>query len=429
VIHSPCDVERPRSRRWLASGLALAAALFLTHSPAAANSKYAALVIDAHTGKELFSRNADAQRYPASLTKIMTVYILFDFIKQGRIKFTTPLVVTPFAAGQSPSKIGFKPGQSVAVIDAIKALCTKSANDVAVAVAENIAGTEENFARLMTQTARRLGMNSTTFRNASGLPHPGQVTTARDMVILGQRIQQDFPEYYSVFGTKNFSYRGKNFRNHNRLLSDYEGTDGIKTGYIRASGFNLTASVRRDGKHLIAVVMGGQSGASRNAHMKELLDQSWRKATRGGRREPLIASLLPWGKKSGGANAGAAAPVHTAAVAPDPALVAAGSEKPRKAVARPADLPEQNSFGAPSGGYHVQVGAYGSEGEAGRRLEQVRGVAGDLVDGHQPFTMHFKKGSTDYYRARFAGFSKASADSACATLKQKEIGCVVMLAE
>ncbi len=410
-------------------------AMFLTPNAAfaQADGKYAAMVVDAHTGKELFSRNANAPRYPASLTKIMTLYVLFDFLKQGRIKFSSQLVVTPNAAGQSPSKVGLKPGETIAVIDAIKALCTKSANDVAVTVAENLGGTEANFARIMTQTARAIGMHNSSFKNASGLPNPGQVTTARDLIVLSSRIQNDFPEFYSVFATKHFRYRGKNFRNHNRLLFDYQGTDGIKTGYIRASGFNLAASVRRKDKHLIAVVMGGKSGGSRNAHMKQILDQSWAKASRGGRREPLIASLLPWAKKSDApkvAVAGAAPPVHTAAAGPSPDLLAGGAQV-EKAVAR--SVPREESHAVvqkPSGGgYHVQVGAYGSDGEAQARLSQIKGSASDVISGHQPFTMHFKKGSQDYYRARFAGFSKDSADKACATLKKKSIGCVVMLAE
>ncbi|WMS42858.1 D-alanyl-D-alanine carboxypeptidase family protein [Acuticoccus sp. MNP-M23] len=253
----------------------------LSAAPAQANSKYAGYVYDVNAGKALYADQATEQRYPASLTKIMTCYIIFEELAAGRLKFGTEMVASKYAAGRPPSKIGFRPGQSIAVRDAIKALVTKSANDVAVIVAEHIEGSEAAFARRMTETAKRIGMTDTVFRNANGLPNAGQHTTAVDMTQLGIAIQRDFPQYYGVFQTRVFQYGKRRYGNHNKLLGRVEGVDGIKTGYINASGFNLVTSVRRDGKHLVAVVMGGRTGASRNKHMKELIARFIPKATVG----------------------------------------------------------------------------------------------------------------------------------------------------
>jgi len=245
--------------------------------PAQANSKFAAIAIDARTGKILFAKNADARRYPASLTKIMTLYLVFEDLRAKRITMDTPFIVSRYAAGRPPSKLGFKPGRSILVRHAIRALVTKSANDVATAIAENLNGTEGKFAKRMTRTARRLGMTRTTFRNASGLPSRYQVTTARDMATLGLRLQRDFPEYYKFFSLKRFTYRGRRYGNHNKLLGRITGVDGIKTGYTRASGFNLTSSARRGKKRIIAVVMGGRSGRSRNRYMSALIKRMFAK--------------------------------------------------------------------------------------------------------------------------------------------------------
>ena len=224
-----------------------------TYSP-----RYAAFVVDAKTGKALHEANADSLRHPASLTKIMTLYLLFEQIEAGKIKLHTPLPVSAEAAAQAPTKIGVKAGQTLEVEDAIKALVTKSANDAAVVVAEALGGSEEAFARRMTQKARALGMNRTIYRNASGLPDEEQVTTAREQALLGIAIQERFPRYYRYFSLTGFSYRGHAMRNHNKLLGRVHGVDGIKTGYTRASGFNLVSSVRRNDRHIVAVVLGGR---------------------------------------------------------------------------------------------------------------------------------------------------------------------------
>jgi D-alanyl-D-alanine carboxypeptidase len=233
---------------------------------------YAAIVVDANSGEVLHASNADSIRHPASLTKIMTLYLLFEQIEAGKLTPTSDLKVSAHAAAQAPSKLGLRPGQTIEVEDAIKALVTKSANDVAVVVAEAIAGDEEGFGRLMTRKARALGMTRTVYNNASGLPDPDQVTTARDQAILGRAIQDRFPRLYRYFSTHTFHYRGRGMRNHNRLLGHVAGVDGIKTGYIRASGFNLVASMRRNDRHVVAVVMGGASGRARDARMHQLLE-------------------------------------------------------------------------------------------------------------------------------------------------------------
>lgn len=243
-----------------------------TSSNITQNPQYAAIVIDANSGQVLLAANADQQRYPASLTKIMTLYLLFEQLEAGRLKLNSPLTVSAHASAQPPSKLGLQPGQTISVEDAIKALVTKSANDVAVIVAEAVAGSESAFARQMTQKARALKMTRTTYRNASGLPDPGQMTSARDQALLGLAIQDRFPGYYKYFSTSVFSFRGRSMANHNRLLGRVHGVDGIKTGYIRASGFNLVTSARRDNRHIVAVVLGGTSGAQRDAHMRNLIE-------------------------------------------------------------------------------------------------------------------------------------------------------------
>jgi len=265
-------------------------ALLGSAMPAAANEKYAAIVIDANTGQTLFARNADARRYPASLTKMMTLYVLFEELQAKRISLSSRLKVSANAAAQAPSKLGIKAGRTVKVEDAILALTTKSANDIAVVVAENVGGSVSGFAARMNRTAQRLGMRSTTFRNPHGLPNSGQVTTARDMARLGAALQDNFPTYYRYFGVKTFTYSGTRYRNHNRLLGSVAGVNGIKTGYTRASGFNLVTNVERDGRHIIAVVMGGRTGASRDAHMRELIAEYLPQAKRGSRSTPLVVA-------------------------------------------------------------------------------------------------------------------------------------------
>lgn len=247
----------------------------------AAPEKYAAIVVDANTGKTLFASNADAKRYPASLTKMMTLYMMFEAMKTGKMNRNTPIKVSAYAAARPPTKIGFKAGQSIPAEAAILALITRSANDVASAVGEHLGGSEGRFAQMMTARARQLGMRSTTFRNASGLPNKEQHTTARDMAVLGMALRQHFPKEFAYFSQKSFVYRGQTINGHNRLLGRIQGVDGIKTGYTNASGFNLVSSVSADGRQIVAVVMGGRTAASRDAHMSELIKKHLPLAKRG----------------------------------------------------------------------------------------------------------------------------------------------------
>ena len=235
--------------------------------------RYAAIVVDAPAGEILHAQDADAPRYPASLTKMMTLYLLFEELERGRLTLASSLAVSPVAAAQPPSKLGLKPGSTIRVEDAIQAIAVKSANDVAVVIAENIAGSEYAFADRMTRTARAIGMRGTVFRNASGLPDPAQVTTARDMALLGRALQRRFPRHYGYFSQSTFAYGGRSYRSTNRLLREVEGVDGIKTGYTRLSGYNLVTSVRRGGRRLIVVVMGERSGRTRDAHVADLVER------------------------------------------------------------------------------------------------------------------------------------------------------------
>jgi D-alanyl-D-alanine carboxypeptidase len=413
-----------------------------------APSMAACIVVDMNSGTVLHAMNADALRHPASLTKMMTLYVLFGYMRAGKIKPDTELTVTAHAASQAPTKLGLKPGATIKTSDAIKALVTKSANDAAAVVAENISGSEEAFAKLMTETARRIGMKNTTFRNASGLPDDRQISTARDMAILSVRLIQDYPEYYDVFSTRYFTFKGQRHRNHNRLLTSYPGTDGIKTGYTRASGFNLAASVKRDGKHLVAVVLGGKTSAGRDAAMRAILDEQFPNASvKKAPARNLVASLL------GPAPASAALPPvkkpDTVAAAATPPLPEPAPRKPAVLAAAtpgfaalsssegdigdPSDSPRpKRARGAAlrfEGDFHVQVGAFLSQAEAENRLGAVRQRALDLLEGHLPFTASFVKDDREWYRARFAGFSKAGAQATCAELKKRSLECIVMRAE
>ena len=246
-------------------------------SPAFANKKYASIVMDADTGVILSQSKADKKLHPASLTKIMTLVMVFDALESGKIGSRDRIRISRKAASMVPSKLGLPAGSSIRVQDAIYSLVTKSANDIAVAVAEHIGGSEKNFAVMMTKKAHEIGMRSTRFVNASGLHDRRQISTARDMAKLGRYSVYRYPNYYRYFSKTSFKYRGKTYKNHNKLLGNYNGVDGIKTGYVNASGFNLVASAQRDGRRIIGVVFGGKSSKSRNDHMVTLLDRGFSK--------------------------------------------------------------------------------------------------------------------------------------------------------
>lgn len=260
----------------------------------AGGEKHAAMIVDANTGAVLYADDADELRHPASLTKMMTLYLAFEMLELGRMSMSDRITISANAAAQAPSKLDLEAGESISVSDAIRALVTKSANDVAVALAEKIGGSERNFVRLMNTRARELGMLKTVWQNPSGLPDPDQVTTARDMITLGMRLQDHFPNYYPLFATRSFAFNRATYRNHNTMLNTFQGIDGIKTGYTRMSGFNLVSSVRRGERHVVGAVFGGSSAASRNAEMRTLLTRALARASTAKTRKPppmLIAKL------------------------------------------------------------------------------------------------------------------------------------------
>ncbi|WP_306253429.1 D-alanyl-D-alanine carboxypeptidase [Parvularcula sp. IMCC14364] len=267
----------PRFFNFLPALLAsLALTLIGAAQPALANSKYAALVIHADTGDILFDKYSTQRRYPASLTKIMTLYLLFEELEKGNLTLESKLTASHYAASMPASDLGLKRGQTIKVEDAINALVIKSANDVAVVVAEKIAGSEKAFATKMTNKAWSMGMRSTQFRNASGLPNSKQYTTARDMAVLARRMMQDFPQYWHYFQKENLSWKGNTYNTHNKLVGSFDGANGLKTGYTRMSGYNLATTITRGDNRLIGIVLGGRSGTTRNRHMREILDKAYK---------------------------------------------------------------------------------------------------------------------------------------------------------
>lgn len=265
----------------------------IAHVPAA-KASVSALVVEQGSGRTISAVNADTRRYPASLTKMMTLYLLFDALDRRTVAMGTRLKVSRYAASRPPSKLGLLPGRTITVREAMLALATKSANDVAVVVAEGLAGSEAVFAQRMTAKARTLGMRSTAFRNASGLHHPQQRTTARDMALLGRALLRNHPQYYGIFATRSFRWESARYANHNRLMNRYRGMDGIKTGYTQQAGYNLVSSASRNGRRLVGVVMGSRSAAVRNGLMASLLDQGFRTAPN--KLSPAAAALAQRGK-------------------------------------------------------------------------------------------------------------------------------------
>lgn len=355
----------------------------------------AGLVMDAKTGEILYAKNADAESYPASLTKMMTLYLTFEALEAGRLKLDQPLPVSAHAAAQAPTKLGLKPGQSVTVEQAILALVVKSANDVASVVAEALGGTEKHFAELMTAKARALGMASTTFRNASGLPDKRQVSTARDMARLAIALYREFPQYYHYFGTQRFDFNGQTIYSHNRMLRNYPGTDGLKTGYTAASGFNIAVSARRGGRHLIGVVFGGTSAGARDRKMAKLLDQSFAQLES---RERFAANdATPETKPVAFDAAGSGAAVQFAVAEREVAVV-----------------------------WGIQVGAYSSAESAANALQTATSTAGEVLDSAGVALTPIARDGATLYRARFLGLTEAEAEEACRALKRGDLPCAIV---
>jgi D-alanyl-D-alanine carboxypeptidase len=381
-----------------------AALSILLPSKSMADDRYAAIVRDLTSGKILHSVAAEELRYPASLTKMMTLYLLFEDLQQGRVSLGTELAVTSNAEVQPPSKLGLQTGGTIEVEDAIKALVTKSANDVAVVVAENLAGSEAAFADRMTRTAYALGMTRTRFRNASGLPDPEQVTTARDMMVLGTALQVQFPRYYAYFKTSSFTFRGHLHKGHNRLIGKVQGVDGIKTGYIRASGFNLVTSAQRSGRRIVAVVMGGTTAKSRDQQMAA-----------------LIESYLPQGQMRS-----LAVGERVAAAGADPVLsTSVEPEAPVPAAIKPLKVAAAQGIASngKAAAYVVQIGAVPSREAALKILRETQAAHADILSGFEPIAAPYKS----VVRARYSGFSdRQAASGVCEQLRKKRVTCQVL---
>ncbi|MBY0498231.1 MAG: D-alanyl-D-alanine carboxypeptidase [Nitrosomonas sp.] len=393
--------------------------LLIVSDSALANPRYSSIVIDADTGAVLHESNADANRYPASLTKMMTLYMLFEAMEQRKMTVDTRMPVSTHAAAMPQTNIGLRTGDSISVRDAIPALIVRSANDVAAVVAEALGRSEANFGRMMTDKARQLGMRSTTFRNASGLPNLEQKTTARDMVTLSTRLMKDFPKYYHYFSTQSFSYKGITYNSHNRMVRNTSGVDGLKTGFIRASGFNVATSAKRGNRRVVAVVMGGNTAAARDQHMAQLIDRSFNQ----GNRTIQVASNSK--------NARAVAVTAVKMNAPTPALKPY-PEQPKASEsivtqqyvvppvsAQPVQL--QKVALQTNDDWAVQIGSYHEPSRAhANALAAARWIPGEIV------VTEVEVSNRRLYRARLVGLQENQARSACQSLTRQGIECLVV---
>ena len=398
------------------------------------NTKYAAYVIDARTGKVLHSRYANAPRYPASLTKMMTLYLVFEELKAQRMSLKTRIRMSREANKRPPSKIYVKTGNSISAEQAIYALVTKSANNVAAAVGEHISGSESAFARRMTLKARQLGMMRTTFRNASGLPNRQQRTTAADMAKLGLALRQHFPRRYSYFQTRSFRYGKRTYPNHNRLLGRVRGVDGIKTGYTRASGYNLVTSAGANGRQIVAVVMGGRSGSTRNAAMTKLVKRYLPKASRR-RAKRLVKAWRPsWGSSKRTLVAAVPSPEILPTARPPRTIddVVAASTKAAYApeatpieTANTAKLSVKPKF--KTGPWSIQVGASRTRKGARSLIADAKRAGRGMLNEHNSNTSRVRSRGRSLFRARFSGFaSSRTARKACRTLKRRRVPCLAI---
>jgi D-alanyl-D-alanine carboxypeptidase len=408
---------QPARRVLFALALTVGAVLAGLNTPALAQSyiptsrpQYAAIVVDANSGEVLYENRPDSPRYPASITKVMTLYLAFEAMAEGRLKSTDQITVSPRAAAQPPTKLGLRAGQTISVEDAIRSLAVQSANDMAVAVAEKLGGTEARFAALMTLRGQELGMNSSRFVNASGLPDSRQISTARDIAILSRAVMRDYPQYYSYFSAQQFVFRGRTMRNHNGLLGKMPGVDGIKTGYTNASGFNVSTSAVRNGRRLIAVVMGGSSAAARDSNVEDLLLASFdvlQKRANGDRSVSVARSLF-----EPTAEGRVTRPPIGQGDAPQAGLHIELTNNP----ARPA------AASAPQGRWGIQVGAFKQQSLASKQLRLIEQRFSSTVSKADGTVS--KAGTS--YRAQFKGMAESQAKSACSTLKAKRHVCMVL---
>ena len=408
-----------------------------------AQAKYASLVVDADTGEVLHSVNADQRNYPASLTKIMTLYLLFDELDKGRVSLTTEMPASAHAAAQAPSKVGLSPGDTIEVEDAILALVTKSANDVAVTVGEFLGGSEPAFAEMMTRKARELGMRQTQFRNASGLPNLSQYSSARDMATLARAMIYNHAKWYHYFSTREFTYNGQVMPSHNHMMSHYQGADGIKTGYIAASGFNLVASAKRNGRRLIGVVFGGQSAAARDRHMMALLDAGFARAP--GSSGVEMASMpeqndddetpQPAEKKAAAAEDDQTPSVMKAMAMTKAAQAKTAQAKTTKVAAvkrkkaEPVDTGDAEDDSEEEDGWGIQVGAYVQKAKAQAAAKSALHKLGKLVeDGEISVASAKRHHKTPMFRARVIGLPEDTAREACRRMARSHVSCTVISA-
>jgi len=386
-------------------------------SVAQANPRYAGIVVDLDNGEVLYAENADERRYPASLVKMMTLYMTFEALESGRLSLHQSLPVSAYAAAKPAVKLWLPAGSTITVDQAIRALAVRSANDVAAVLAEALGGSEGMFALQMTERARELGITATTFKNASGLPDSGQVTTARDMVHLSVRVMNDFPQYYHYFGLQSFSFNGKTHNSHNRLVRNYPGADGLKTGFIRASGFNVATTATRGNRRLVGVVMGGFTSKSRDAHMADLLDRSFLRSS--------LRDQSDWL-----ANADFSREYMRFDTPPprysQPAY-ASNSVNPvrevREVAVRAATRPA-SAVSASHGGWGVQLGAFAEEGLARRMATQASQKLGAYISGQ--VAVQAVPGQKRLFRARVVSLEEQQARRACVQLRSQGMDCMVV---
>ncbi|AUC10347.1 MULTISPECIES: D-alanyl-D-alanine carboxypeptidase [Agrobacterium] len=418
---------------WIFALAFFCAILSLHASPAQAG--YAHFIMDANTGKVLAARNADVLNHPASLTKMMTLYLTFEALHAGKLRWDQKITMSKNGASVIPSKLYVRQGQTFTVREAVYGMIVKSANDMAEGMGDHLGGSEARFAEMMTRKARQLGMTKTVFRNASGLPNKSQVTTARDMAKLGLALQRDFPKEYSLFATQSFNFRGKRIRGHNNLMYRYQGMDGIKTGYTNASGFNLVSAVNHNGRRVVGVVLGGKTARSRDAQMAALLDKAVPQASRGRNTEQLVASAnvsRTFDVAAAVPPAAVPLPMFAERRADPVAMQIATANADVADMMQVSAIPRPAPAAAPSGQrsrWEVQIAATDSEAAARSLLANARSNIGNY-SGIAPYTEAVQSGSATLYRARFTGFEdQSSAVSACKALKARSYACVVMTSE
>ncbi len=402
----------------------------------AVSGKDAYLILDATSGRELVADRADELRHPASLTKLMTIYLTFSALDSGRLSLGDALPVSITALNAPPTKMGLTPGGTVNVRDATMALVTRSANDAAIVLAEALGGDELSFAQLMTNKARQLGMSSTVYRNASGLPNRDQVTTARDLARLAFALMRDFPHYYAIFSVQSYPYRGRILENHNRMLLSYDGADGLKTGYTAASGFNLVMSAMRDNRRLIGVVMGGDSAGQRDRMMADLMDYGFASA-QSMRLSPWTSVRKPPSARYTATNFDPslvipettprlAVAAATLPVAPSTAQAFTQAPPPDQRVAGPAvPAPAAAASAGPSiGSWVIQVGSFSDSQAAQLALERASAALPDSMRSAAAASVdEVQMANKSFHRARLTNLSQGQAVDGCKQLEKRKIYC------